>query len=261
MTDEPTRRRRHGPRPKKKPARPPGSLVSLADISQEEWEEIYGSEDEPKRILERARMMLALAERGLTTLLSGEQQRQVEGICDVAVYGRAVSLAAQHARTRHRAAFNEWYRPWESEFNSDELFRYFNNLRNRVLKDGPPRAVGYRTAKDNDAFMRLALRIINEIASEFQQDDSYASMSTQFFEDPPIARAEVTLKDGKTVVRMVALPEEDRLEHRTFTYLPDPPMTHLGEVIRDVTLQNLSALYVARLDAFVSSFAAFVESL
>lgn len=234
----------------------PRGLAPLNDITAEEWVQVYGSEDELGRVLERTRKMLELAQRGHADLCGDSQPRHLGGICDVAVYGRSVTFAAQHARTQAQVAFDGWYSPWENEMTKDDLFGYFNRLRTQVVHDGPPRAVAYRTSPKGREFFIATRQIIERALPQFRQ----TTTTTTYSEDPPGARVEAKGLHGETVMHWVPLPTELFNNHRWFTYLPDPPKNHLGNPIVDITLQGLSTLYIARLATFVQEFADFVVS-
>ncbi len=179
------------------------------------------------------------------------QSSHLGGICDVASYGRSVSLAAQHCRTRAREAFDEWYAPWEAEMKEDELFQYFNRLRNQVLKEGPPKAVGYRASPNPRAIMAMT-KIIEEAQSpEMREFQPGVATTTTFYEDPPGAMCEKPLPDGRKLTEWIPLSADLFSDWRWFTYLPEPPKWHGEEAITDITLQGLGTIYVTRLGEFV----------
>jgi hypothetical protein len=160
--------------------------------------------------------MLELARRGLADLLTGQMDKQLGGICDVAVYGRSVTYAAQHARTKARDTFNTWYEPWKVEMDADELFRYFNHLRNEVIKDGPPRAIAYRRPIDSEKEFRALAPIMNRISKE-------KPVSLGLSEVVGIGLYEITNDDGQKMTGSVKLPSELWQNLRIFTYLAEPP--------------------------------------
>jgi len=60
------------------------------------------------------------------------------GIYNVAVFGRSVTFALQNLRTVVGTDFDEWYEPHLAMMKASPLFKYFKNLRNEILKEGPP---------------------------------------------------------------------------------------------------------------------------
>jgi hypothetical protein len=69
--------------------------------------------------------------------LDGDDITRAFLACDLlAVLGRSVSLTVQNIRTYERERFNLWYQSWEDEMRADPLFRWFNDVRNKFLKEG-----------------------------------------------------------------------------------------------------------------------------
>jgi hypothetical protein len=90
-------------------------------------------------VLRKTREMLRTAQRGLADLLGDDPNMRPVGIYNVAVFGRSVTLVLQNLRTIDRKKFDGWYAPYLEVLSTDPLFyRYFNDLRNEILKEGPP---------------------------------------------------------------------------------------------------------------------------
>jgi hypothetical protein len=90
-------------------------------------------------VLRKTREMLRAAQRGLADLLGDEPTMRPIGIYNIAVFGRSVTLVLQNLRTIDRKKFDEWYAPYSKVLSTDPLFyKYFNELRNEILKEGPP---------------------------------------------------------------------------------------------------------------------------
>ena len=90
--------------------------------------------------LRKARELLTTAEMGLAMVRDTDPTRRPMGIQNVAVFGRSVTFALQNLRTIvGKAIFDEWYNPHMEAMKSDPIFEYFRNLRNEILKEGPPR--------------------------------------------------------------------------------------------------------------------------
>lgn len=90
--------------------------------------------------LRKARELLTTAEMGLAMARDTDPTRRPMGIQNVAVFGRSVTFALQNLRTVvGKAAFDEWYIPHLEAMKRDPIFDYFSDLRNEILKEGPPR--------------------------------------------------------------------------------------------------------------------------
>ena len=83
---------------------------------------------------------MTLARKQHDIFINAEAAEQTAGLFTLAVYGRAVMHALEHMRRFDRQRFNAWYAPYETFMAADPLMRYFLDLRDRVLKEGPPSA-------------------------------------------------------------------------------------------------------------------------
>lgn len=90
-------------------------------------------------VLEKARQLLATAEIGYSMAAGTNPVLRPMGIHNVAVFGRSVSIAIQNLRSVvAREEFDEWYAPRQKLMADDPVCRFFRDLRNEILKEGPP---------------------------------------------------------------------------------------------------------------------------
>jgi len=82
--------------------------------------------------------MLRLAQQGLRDMEESDHDRILLGFFSVVVFGRAVTNALQNLRTFDKAAFDQWYGPWQQEMRDDPLLRWFYELRSDILKGIAP---------------------------------------------------------------------------------------------------------------------------
>jgi hypothetical protein len=233
-----------------------GDLVPLSELSDDEWRAIYESEHQPTRVAGRTRKMLELAQRGLRGLSSGPVAEQLGAVCDAVVYGRSVTLAAQHAKGSLGTRFSDWYDPWRREFENDDLFRYFNRLRTEIVHEGAPRAIAFSVPTDYREY-RVALRAVE---AELPGVRLGGSMAFWMTDSVGIGAYELTHPDGRKVTGVVQFPPAMWQKMRVVAYLPEPPKTHRGRLIADVSLQHLVSLYLTRLGEFVAEFDALVAA-
>jgi hypothetical protein len=92
----------------------------------------------PLQVLTRANTHLRMVKQGIRDMEDPDQDRVLLGFFGIAVFGRSVTLALQHLRTFDDHAFDEWYKPWFGEMRTDELCRFFYQLRTDILHDMNP---------------------------------------------------------------------------------------------------------------------------
>lgn len=93
------------------------------------------------QILYRALHVLQKANAACVSLQPGDDKPVVDSSDDlrqIAVMGEASLRAIEVLKSEHRAEFDPWYRPFQQEIDTDDLMRYFRELRNLVLKEGWP---------------------------------------------------------------------------------------------------------------------------
>jgi hypothetical protein len=125
--------------------------------------------------------------------------------------------------------------------STDPLFyKYFNDLRNEILKEGPP-----------------------DVSSSMYVPYLDGAMMAQFTANPPPGATsffigdtlggsgwEIQLPDGTTQKYYVQLPREWGIQINL--RLPNPPTEHLGKPLTDTSIENLSRLYVNYLSELVT---------
>jgi hypothetical protein len=195
-----------------------------------------------QEVLQAARQMLDNARRGLEDINSDDPRKRIPGLHNVAVYGRAVTIALQ--RLRHIVdGFDDWYKVQIPE--KDPLLAYFNNARNAILKEAasPPVAT----------VMKVDSLVID------------GPIPTNVLEGPPPAGATgmfigeggtggsgwfVTLPDGTRAKYYAAL--SPAFQGSVTTHLPEAPQEFLGETFDDTTVSGVAGRYVAWLSRLVA---------
>jgi hypothetical protein len=192
-------------------------------------------------VLRKAREVLRATQRGLADLLGDDPNMRPVGIYNVAVFGRSVTLVLQNLRTIDRKKFDEWYAPYLKVLSSDPLFyRYFNDLRNEILKEGPP-DLGYKMYVPHldGAIMSQLMANPPPGAKGFFLGDRLGGSGWA-----------IELPDGTEEHYYVKLPPE--LGIQISLHLPNPPTEHLGKPLTDTSIENLSRLYVNYLAELVA---------
>lgn len=192
-------------------------------------------------VLRKAEELLVTARLGLESLLGADPRRRPSGIHNVAVFGRSTTLVLQNLRSAvERETFEVWYGPHVDRMKADPLFRYFVELRNEILKEGPPTLsttvrVGYL-----DSAMVAELR---------QQEPPGARL--MFIGDALGGSGfEVPMPDGSVEKYYVSLPEE--WDVSVTLHLPRPPLTIDGKPMPDSSIEALCRLYVDALSEIVA---------
>jgi hypothetical protein len=137
------------------------------------------------------------------------------------VFGRSVTYVLKLMRRIDRLAFDDWYSFFKEEMSADPLMRYFNTLRNSVLKEGE--------------LQTTSTTHINHLNT----DDLLPFLSnpppgaSNFFIGDQVGGSgwEIELPDGQSVKYYVQLPSAIRMT--TTFHFPDAPTEHLGQPITD----------------------------
>ncbi len=193
-------------------------------------------------ILRKARETLELARRGLRDMDGSDATRRLPGFHNLVVFGRSVTFVLQNLRTVDAEGFDAWYAPWQEEMSQDPLLRHFKELRNVILKKGP-----------SDVPQRRRMRIEHLDTRDLQPVMSNPPPGAEnFFVGDQLGGAgwEVRLPDGSMEKYYVQLPPTVKM--RTTFYSPDIPSEHLGQAIRDVSLQGAGRLYIKYLERLVN---------
>jgi len=192
-------------------------------------------------VLRKARELLRATQRGLADLLGDDPNMRPVGIYNVAVFGRSVTLVLQNFRTIDRKKFDEWYAPYLKVLSTDPLFyRYFNDLRNEILKEGPPDVTSSMYVPYLDGAMMAQLTA------------NPPPGATSFFIGDRLGGSgwEIELPDGTVQKYYVTLPAEFGIQLRL--HFPNPPTEHLGKPLTDTSIENLARLYVNYLSEIVA---------
>jgi hypothetical protein len=83
---------------------------------------------------------LAIARLGLKDM--DQSTRARSGLYNAVVFGRAVTFALQNMKNQVDG-FDEWYAVIQAELKSDELMRFFHNLRTEIEKTAKRQTGGY----------------------------------------------------------------------------------------------------------------------
>lgn len=188
-------------------------------------------------VLSNAKEILATAKRGLDDLTGRDPTRKTSGLHNVAVFGRSVTLVLQNLRSVNRQSFDAWYEPRVQAMAKEPLFSYFRELRNTILKQGPPKP------------------------SSHVYVGSFNTADLAKFPAPPGAKGffigdqlggsgwVVEMPDGSTEKFYIELPVH--MGVKASWHLPDPPSEFEGQPITDTSIENLSKIYVGALTKLV----------
>ncbi|AKR43620.1 hypothetical protein [Methylophilus sp. TWE2] len=91
--------------------------------------------DTAEQVIRRAEEILQTAQHGLDDLKSGNGSKRFSGLQNLLVFGRSVTFVIQNLRSVVED-FDQWYNPIQEELRSDEVMKYFVELRNQILKQG-----------------------------------------------------------------------------------------------------------------------------
>lgn len=193
----------------------------------------------PAEVLHAARQMLGNAQLGLSDINSSDPTRRIPGLHNVAVFGRAVTIALQRLRSIVDG-FDDWYKAQIPE--KDPLLTYFNNLRNMILKE----------AKSPQPATALYI-------------DHFSGNPVQMLQGPPPEGAtgffvgeggtggsgwHVMLPDGTQVKYYAAL--SSTFSGSVTTHLAEAPREFLGETFDDTTVSGVAGRYVAWLTKLIA---------
>jgi hypothetical protein len=177
-----------------------------------------------------------VAEHGYKMLLSWEPTERIIGLKNVIVYGRAVTNVLQKLRSLD-SSFDTWYKKYQTEMQSDPLLRYFYRLRSEVLKEG--KLVVSREITNGHINPQL-------ISILFPKPFN----GVKFFICDKLGGSgwEIYLSDGTIGKQYVDFPDFWGKVNLRFS---DAPKMHLGNSIKDNTVQSLARLYLNYLENIV----------
>jgi hypothetical protein len=134
-----------------------------------------------------------------------------------------VTLALQNLRTVVGAdEFDAWYQPHLERMKADDLFAWFHDLRNEILKEGPP-------ATMSNAHIEF---LGPEEKRRLMANPPPGAIG--FFVGDPLGGSgwSVEAEDGTTEKFYVTLPDDLRV--RTWLTLPDQPDTAVP-IVKDAS--------------------------
>lgn len=192
----------------------------------------------PEEVLRAARQMLDNARRGLDDINSQDPGKRIPGLHNVAVFGRAVTIALQ--RLRHIVdGFDDWYRAQVPD--EDPLLAYFNNVRNGLLKEATsPQVTTITELTFNGNPMRLLHGPPPEGATQMFIGENSTGGSGWL----------VSLPDGTQAKYYAAL--SPAFKGSVTVHLPEAPREFLGETFDDTTVSGIAGRYVAWLSRLVA---------
>ena len=180
--------------------------------------------------------MLDNARRGLEDIDSLDAGRRIPGLHNVAVFGRAVTIALQ--RLRHIAnGFDEWYGAQVPE--KDPLLAYFNKVRNDILKEATsPQVTTVATIKIHGNLVNV-LEAPPPVGANGMFIGEGGTGGSGWF---------VTLPDGTQAKYYAAL---SPAFGSVTIHLPEAPREFLGKTFTDTTVSGIAGRYVAWLSQLV----------
>jgi len=204
----------------------------------EVYDSIWMEDNKADELLRNVEGLLVTAKYGLEDLTVGLPPRRLAGLQNLVVFGRAVTSALQKLRSIE-PDFDRWYEKYRQEMETDELMKYFYELRSEILKEGT---------------LKTAVRVdLKEM--KFPEDLSR-------FLRPPNAKGffigdrfggsgwEVQLANGSLDKYYVELPYD--IGSVTLQF-PDPPRHHKEQEIKDKSIEALGRLYFDYLSRMVGS--------
>jgi hypothetical protein len=195
-------------------------------------------ESDISAVLRDAEETLEMTRLGLADLAGDDPRRRVAGLCNLVVFGRAVTIVLQNLRgVVGRETFDAWYKPYKAEMAGDELMQYFNTARNAILKDG------IRELK-----LRTEAYIKSLSSDDIDQATQNRPTGASGYLVDTFGRGywEIKRPDGTTTRQYAPLPTHVQFDV-TFRFA-DPPETHRGKNLADNSVAVLGRLYVEYLE-------------
>jgi len=181
-------------------------------------------------IIRSAEETLKTAEQGLEDLIKGPSERELSGLRNLIVFGRAVTNILQNLRSTE-PDFDTWYKRYREEMGNDPLMKYFYELRSKTLKEG-------LLETSTHTYIRQ-LRIPEDLA-RFGPPPPNAG---GFFIGDNLGGSgwKIQLPDGSIEKYYVELPSDIG---SVSLHFPDAPKYHLGQEINNTSSPNLAKLYI-----------------
>jgi len=192
-------------------------------------------------IIKDAKATLETAEFGLRDLINGPSNRKLSGLRNLVVFGRAVTNILQNLRSTV-PQFEEWYKRYREEMESDPLLKYFYNLRSVILKEGVVQT------KVEVQLKRLEFPADLDRIGPPQSLRNISKSYSLAFNGFGNYYWEVEFHDGSKTKYYLDLPTDIGSASR---YFPNPPKKHLGKKLYDNSIEKLSTLYIEYLRKMV----------
>jgi hypothetical protein len=181
------------------------------------------------------------------------QHRKLLG--QIIVDGRAITNILQNLRGSI-PNFDEWYQPYVTEMENDELLRFFYKVRSEILKKGDDHIVqagGHLDSRQN-------FTSISDKGIEIQIRQPNGEFRHEFIPKPPNAKHAflndreggcgwvVVNPDGSETKKYVNVPSDIYV---AFFKFRNPPKKHLGRDISKLGAEEMCDLYVKYLVTLV----------
>ncbi len=181
---------------------------------------------------------LETARLGLEDACGKDSRRQLAGLRNVAVFGRAVTNSLQTLRSTSIGpeVFDAWYGPRQQTMAGDEVLRFFYKLRSEILKEG---TVGH---------LSTHVHIVSLTSEDMRRlMANPPPRARSFFIGDQLGRSgwEVETIDGEMEQYFVELPGDIGVVTRLL--LADAP-----DSLGDRSLERLSRHYFAAMEQLVN---------
>jgi len=181
------------------------------------------------QIIQDAENMLFTAKLGLDLMASEDPRIVGAGLRISVVFGRHITNALQRLRSII-IDFDDWYKPYVEEMESDELLKFVYDLRNDILKK---------------TTMPISTRILFIEKNGKKSKPKFTDVSRDSRGNPSFHIKPLTGKDIVVVTKDASMDID-----LTYTF-SDSPTTHLGNIIDDQSPENVCGLYLSYLDGLV----------
>ncbi|HEX73882.1 MAG TPA: hypothetical protein G4N93_01870 [Dehalococcoidia bacterium] len=181
-------------------------------------------------ILKSAEETLKTAEYGFEDLMKGTRERKLPALRSLIVFARATTNVLQNLRSTE-PDFDEWYKKYKMEMESDPLIKYFYELRSKILKKG----------------------LLQTSTHAYVRHFDFPADMSRFGPPPPNVKGffigdnlggsgwEIQLPNGSIEKYYVELPSDIG---SVSLHFPEPPKFHLGQEIKDTSIETLSRMYL-----------------
>jgi hypothetical protein len=192
----------------------------------------------PAEVLQAARQMLDNARLGLIDIESSDPTRRIPGLHNVAVFGRAVTIALQRLRNIVDG-FDYWYKAQVPE--NDPLLNFFNKARNEILKE----------AKSPQPATHMHIVGFSGNPMQMLQGPPPKGATGLFIGEGGTGGSgwHVTLPDGTQAKFYATL--SPTFNGSVTTNLPQAPSEFLGETFDDTTVSGVAGRYVMWLEKLI----------